>query len=107
MQKGKLNTHRQAFRKYNMDSDKRLKGVTNDHTVTRWIDLFGQGSYAQNETKNALITFLHSYNQHKQNTKHNKIQLKQELWPPSYMNNGKLPHNWGKKGTKVIQVKRK
>ena len=35
---------------------------------------------------------MHSYNQHKQKIKHNKIQLEQELWPPAYMNNGKLPH---------------
>ena len=38
MQKGKLNTHRQAFIKYNMDIDKKFKHVTNDHTLTRWID---------------------------------------------------------------------
>ena len=37
MRKGKLNTHRQAFNKYNMDIDKKLKGVTNDHTLTRTI----------------------------------------------------------------------
>ena len=35
------------------------------------------GSCAQNET-NALILFMHSYNQHKQKIKHNKIQLEQE-----------------------------
>ena len=46
-----------------------------------------------------------SYNKHKWKIKHNKIQLKQELWPPTYMNNGKLSHIYEKKGTKVIQSK--
>ena len=52
---------------------------------------FGYGCCAQNQT-NALIIFMLSQNQYKQKIKHNKIQLKQELWPPAFMNNGKLPH---------------
>ena len=45
--------------------------------------------------KNVLIMFKLSYNQHKQKIKHNKIQLKQELWSPAYVNNGNLPHEKG------------
>ena len=45
--------------------------------------------------QNALITFMLPYNQYKQKIKHNKIQIKQELWPPAYVNNGKLPHKKG------------
>ena len=59
--------------------------------LTIWL-----GSCAQNGTKNALIMFKLSYNQHKQKIKHNKIQLKQELWSPAYVNNGKLPHKKGR-----------
>ena len=40
--------------------------------------------------------FKLSYNQHKQKIKHTKIQLKQELWSPAYVNNGKLPHKKGR-----------
>ena len=40
--------------------------------------------------------FMFLYNQHKQNIKHNKIQLKQELCPPAYVNNGKLTHKKGR-----------
>ena len=50
----------------------------------------------KNETKNVLIMFNLSYNQHKQKIKHNKIKLKQELWSPAYVNNGKLSHKKGR-----------
>ena len=60
------------------------------------MTIWQRGSCAQNGTKNFLIIFMLSYNQHKQNIKHNKIQLKQELWSPSYVNNGKLPHKKGR-----------
>ena len=46
--------------------------------------------------KKALIMFKLSYNQHNQKIKHNKIKLKQELWSPVYMDNGKLPHKKGR-----------
>ena len=63
MKKGKLNTHRQEFRKDSMDIGKNLKGVQmithSQGELTIWL----RGSCTQNGTKNTLITFLHSYNQ--------------------------------------------
>ena len=47
--------------------------------------------------------FMISYNQYKQKIKHNKIQLKQELWP-IYEQWKAFSHLWVKRETKVIQV---
>ena len=58
MQKGKLNSHRQAFIKNNMDIDKRLKGLQmithSQGELTIWL----RGSCAQNGTKKCLDQFL-------------------------------------------------
>ena len=58
------------------------------------MKLFGQVVVLKMKQK-CLDPFHASYSQHKQKIKHNKIQLKQELWSPAYVNNGKLPHKKG------------